>query len=430
MTSLPQNISQLPSPLPFNLSKKIVVLGTSVCPDCIRVKKFFTENKTEYEYYDLEKEKPIRKWLTSFSQTVPVIFFPNGTILYEPSNETLQQRLIESGVSGDIKRSEPKLFDTVIIGAGPAGISAAIYAVRKSLKVLVITKDVGGQAVRSGEIENLIGFTVVTGADLAKKFREEINQYKGENSPNGEAGIWLKEGSEVLSIEGQEGDFTIKTANTVYKGRTIIVASGRIPRMLNIPGEKEFFGKGVATCATCDAPLYKGKNVAVVGGGNSALEAALSLLPWANHITLLNLTETLAGEEIMLKKVLASPKVKVFNKHQILEILGKNFVEGIKIESIDTHISQVISVSGVFVEIGWTPSVSYIPQLAKDKQNQIIVDEFGRTSVPGIWAAGDVNNLWGEQIIIAAGEGAKTALVVAEHLAKIPHQATSNVHMG
>lgn len=428
--NLPANISQIPNPVPFdNIVKKIIMIGSSTCPDCSRVKHFLSEHAIEYEYHDIDIEKDIKKWVSDFTTVNPIVVLPNGDILYDPTNEVLTEAILE-GKIGQTKRTEPQLFDTIIIGAGPAGISAAIYAVRKSLKVLVVAKNVGGQAVLSGDIENLIGFTMITGSDLAKRFREELERFKGENVPGGDAGIWLKEGVDVTSIEGLEGNFAVKTSSSVYTGKAVIIASGRKPRMLNIPGEKEFFGKGVATCATCDAPLFKGKEVAIVGGGNSAMDTALSLLTWASRITIINITESLKGDDVMLRKILSSPKIKVLNKHQAVEITGKQLVEGIKVESMENHQQTVLGVSGVFVEIGWIPSTDFVPQLAKDKQNQIIVDEFGQTSVPGIWACGDVNNLWGEQIIIASGEGAKTALVVAEHLSKIPHQATSNVHIG
>lgn len=319
---------------------------------------------------------------------------------------------------------EPEIFDTIIIGAGAAGISAAIYAVRKNLKVLVLTKDIGGQAALSGDIENYPGFTMITGSDLAKKFKEELMTFENQ-------GLWLKEGVEVVSLEGADPDFTVSTSDGAsYHSKTVIIASGRIPKMLGIPGEKELFGKGVATCGVCDAPFYKDKDVAVVGGGNSALDAAFSLIKVARSVTIINNTDTLRGDEILLKNVTSSPKVKILNNHVALEILGDQAVGGIKIKDIKTKEEQVLTVSGVFIEIGWTPSNTFDKLTNKNDQEEIEVDEYGATSVPGIYAAGDVNNIWGEQIVIAAGEGAKTALRVAEHLSKVPHQHTSNIHEG
>ncbi len=317
---------------------------------------------------------------------------------------------------------EPQIFDVIIIGAGPAGISAAIYAVRKNLKVLVLTKDIGGQAALSGDIENYPGFSLISGADLAKQFRIELVNFENK-------GLWLKEGVEVVSLEGADPDFITTTSdNKSYHGKTVIIASGRNPKMLDIPGAKQLLGKGVATCATCDAPFYKDKDVAVIGGGNSALDAAYSLEKVAREVTLINNTESLAGDEILLKNVTTSPKVKVLNNCEALEILGDKAVGGIKIK--DQGKEEVIPVSGIFIEIGWTPSTSFDRLTNKNDSGEIEVDEYGATSVPGIYACGDVNNIWGEQIVIAAGEGSKTALRVAEHLSKVPHQATSNIHEG
>lgn len=319
---------------------------------------------------------------------------------------------------------EPEIFDTIIIGAGPAGITAAIYAVRKNLKVLVLTKDIGGQAALSGDIENYPGFTMVSGADIAKKFREELVVFEDK-------GLWLKEGVEVIGLVGADPNFEVKTSDEKeYHSKTVVIASGRIPKMLGIPGEKEFLGKGVATCATCDAPFYKDKDVAVVGGGNSALDAAFSLIKVARSVTVINITDALRGDEILLKNVTSSSIVKVLNNHEALEILGDQAVGGIKIKDKNTGEEKVLPVSGVFIEIGWTPSTAFDKLTNKNDSGEIEVDEYGATSVPGIYACGDVNDQWGEQIVIAAGEGSKTALRVAEHISKVPHQGTSNIHEG
>ncbi len=321
--------------------------------------------------------------------------------------------------------SLPQIFDTIIIGAGPAGITAAIYAARKNLRVMVLTKDIGGQAALSGDIENYPGFTVISGEVLASKFREDLQIFESNQS------LFLKEGVEVVNISGADPDFIVTTSDGAnYHGRTVIIASGRIPRKLNIPGESEFFGKGVATCATCDAPLYKDKDVAVIGGGNSALDAAFSLEKVVRSVTIINITEALRGDEILMNNVTTSPKVKILNNHEATQILGDRSVGGIKIKNKQTQEEQILTVSGVFIEVGWTPSASFDNLTDKNDSGEIEVDAYGATSVPGIYACGDVNNIWGEQIVIAAGEGAKTGLRVAEHISKVPHQGTSNVHEG
>ncbi len=422
LDDLPQKLIDVPLPPPTETAgKKIIIFGRNSCPDCARVKKFLTENAIEYEYLDIDVDKNAQKWVASFSPHIPVLIMLDQTIMYSPSNNDLFTKIHGDSINKKVTEIPEQLFDTTIIGAGPAGITAAIYAVRKSLRVLLIAKEIGGQAARSGDVENYPGFTMISGSDLATKFKEEIERFKGE-------GLWIKEGVEVKNIEGEEGNFIVKTDVGQYNSKTVIVASGRVPKMLGIPGEKEFFGKGVATCATCDAPLYRGKKAAVIGGGNSALDAALSLSKLAANVTIINITESLAGDEVFLKNIRESKNVEILNTTTAVKITGGGTVEKISVENTSTHEQREIEVDGVFVEIGWTPSVEFAPQLAKDKQNQIVVDEFGKTSVPGIWAAGDVNNLWGEQIIIAAGEGSKVALSVAEHLSKQPHQVTSNIH--
>lgn len=315
------------------------------------------------------------------------------------------------------------IFDVIIIGGGPAGLSAAIYAVRKNLKVLTLTKDIGGQAALSGDIENYLGFSLITGAELAAKFREEVENFKDD-------GLQIKEGEEVLSISGHDPDFLVKTNLSEYHSKTVIIASGRIPKMLGVPGEKEFLGKGVAVCATCDAPLFRGKNVAVIGGGNSALDATFSLMKVASSVVIINITDEVRGDEILIRNIKGAPNVKILNNHEVLEILGSQFVTGLKIKDKTSGAEQTFPVSGVFIEIGWTPANSFDNLTHKNSKGEIMVDEFGATSIPGLYAAGDVNDLWGEQIVIAAGEGAKVALAVAEHLSKTPHEDSSNPHEG
>lgn len=308
-----------------------------------------------------------------------------------------------------------KVFDTVIIGAGPAGLSAAIYVFRKGLNVLLLSKNIGGNIIYAGEVENYLGFTLISGGELAAKFRDDIKRFEG-------VGATVKEGAEVMTIEGEFPNFLVKTKDSqTFQGKTIIIASGRVPKLLGVPGEKKFLGKGVAVCATCDAPFYKGKDVIVAGGGNAALDSVISLLPFVRSITMVNDVEDLMGDKIRADKIVKAPNVKILNNQQVLEILGENTVSGMKVKDKKTGQEQILLTEGVFVEVGYTPSTGFDKLTKKDGAGQIIVDQSGTTSVPGVFAAGDVNNLWGEQMIIAAGEGAKTALAVADLLAKTPH---------
>src|SRR3989344_1955097 len=235
--------------------------------------------------------------------------------------------------------------DLIIIGAGPAGISASIYAVRKNLKVLLVSKNIGGQAAFSGNVENLVGYSLITGAELATKFREEIERFNSQ-------GLTIKEGEEVTNLSGQDGDFEVQTNAGKYRSKTVIIATGRIPKMLNIPGEKEFLGKGVATCATCDAPLFRGKDVAVVGGGNSAMDAAASLFKVADKVYIVNINPALYGDEFLRKEVENAPNVVQFSNYAATQVFGDKVVTGLEIENQKTKEKQTLPVLGVFVEVG------------------------------------------------------------------------------
>lgn len=308
----------------------------------------------------------------------------------------------------------PGIFDTIIIGGGASGITAAIYTVRKNLKVLMLTKTLGGQAALSGDVENYPGYSMISGEELARKFRAELLSFEGK-------GLWVKEGLEVTDISGAVPNFLVKTAKDEFHSKTVIIASGRTPRMLGISGEKEFLGKGVSTCATNNSPFFGDKDVAVVGGGNCALDAAYSLIKVARSVSIINITDSLRGDKVLMKNITSSEKAKVFNNHEAMEILGESAVGGIKVRDNTSKEEQVLPVSGVFIEIGWIPSAPFDKLTEKNEKGEIKVDQFGASSVPGIFACGDINDQAGEQIVIAAGEGAKTGLKVAEYISKIPN---------
>src|SRR3989344_3882962 len=206
-----------------------------------------------------------------------------------------------------------QLYDVIIIGAGPAGLSAAIYTVRKSLKTLVVTKNIGGQAALSNDIENYLGFSLIKGSDLTTRFQEHLDHFKDS--------LTLEQGVEVVDLkrqglQDQPGFLVTLNDKREFVGRTVLICSGRTPRLLAVPGEKDFLGRGVANCATCDAPFYKGKEVAIVGGGNSALDAAISLLKVAKTVNIINLTDKMTGDAVMLKQVQRAPCVQIYNHAQ------------------------------------------------------------------------------------------------------------------
>lgn len=300
------------------------------------------------------------------------------------------------------------MYDVVIIGGGPAGMTAAIYTARKKLKTLLFTKQLGGQMVWSSDVENYTGFSMISGADLALKFHEHLNHITED--------LEVKEGVTVQSIERNVTLFqVVDSAEQEYFTRSIIIASGKEPRHLGIPGEEKFFGRGVAVCATCDAPLYKNKDVVVVGGGNSAMDALLALSKVARRIYSVNVNDRLGGDEVLRAKVESSPNITFYNNAKVLEVVGESRVAGLRILKAD-RTEGTLAVSGVFVEIGYEPSVGFDRLTDKNEKGEIKVDQNLQTSVPGIFAAGDINDAWGEQIIIAAGEGAKAAMAVSNYL--------------
>jgi alkyl hydroperoxide reductase subunit F len=298
------------------------------------------------------------------------------------------------------------MFDLIIVGAGPAGITASVYAARKKMNLLVITKDIGGQAAWSGDIENYTGYQFITGPELVGKFEEHMRKYA----------IALKENEEVLELRRKSEGVWVKTDKGAYEAKTAVIASGKRSRELGVPGEVEFKNRGLTYCATCDGPLFSEKDVAVIGGGNSALDAALQLIQIARHIYLINITSDLGGDAIMREKVSESKKVSILNSTQVTAVLGDRMVSGIKIRRQEKE--ETLPVQGVFVEIGLIPSSEFAKDLEKNELGEIKVNCRNETNIPGIFAAGDVTEVPEKQIIVAAGEGAKAALSAFRYLAQ------------
>ena len=296
------------------------------------------------------------------------------------------------------------MYDLIIIGAGPAGITASVYAARKRMSLLVITKDIGGQAAISGDIENYTGYQFITGPELAAKFEEHMRKFN----------ITLKESEEVLELKKIGDNILVKTNKGSYEAKTAIIASGKRSKEIDVPGEKEFKNKGLTYCATCDAPLFSGKVVAVIGGGNSALDAALQLIKIAKHVYIINITSSLGGDAIMREKVEASKNVTVLNNSQVTAILGDKFVSGIRIKKEGRE--EQLAVQGIFIEIGLIPNSDFAKEIEKNQFGEIKVNCNNETNIPGVFAAGDVTDVPEKQIIIAAGEGSKAALSAFRYL--------------
>ena len=291
------------------------------------------------------------------------------------------------------------MYDVIIIGAGAAGITAAIYAARANLNFEIISKDVGGLTLWSPDIENYTGFHNLTGVQLVEKFEEHMKDYDINVKPES-----------VEKVEKKDDNFLVKTDQGEYETKSVVIAAGSSPRKLGVKGADEFEGKGLAYCATCDGPLFAGKDVAVIGGGDSALAAALTLIQMANKIYIINMTGELTGKDNSLRdKVLESGKVEVINNAKTTEVFGEQFVTGMKYEQ-DGEEKQ-LDVQGVFVEIGHIRNTEMVKDLVElNEKNEIVVDKTGKTSVEGVYAAGDITDLPGKQSIIAAGDGSRALL--------------------
>lgn len=298
--------------------------------------------------------------------------------------------------------------DVIIIGAGAAGITAAIYASRANLDFEIISKDVGGLTLWSPDIENYTGYHDLNGIEIVEKFKEHMSQYD----------IEVKEDS-VEKVEKKEDHFIVKTKEgKEYETKSIIVCAGSSPRKLDVPGAQEFEGKGVAYCATCDGPLFSDKDVAVVGGGDSAMSAAITLMNIASKIYIINIEDELKGtDKAQIKKVASSDKVEIINNAKTTEIIGDEFVKKLKYDKDDEE--KEINVEGVFVEIGHIRNTGMVKDLIDlNDKNEIIVDKDCSASQKGIFAAGDITDMPGNQTIIAAGDGARALLSAFSYVSK------------
>lgn len=296
------------------------------------------------------------------------------------------------------------LYDLVIIGGGPAGISAGIYAARKKLKFILITEHFGGQSAVASEIQNWVGVKSISGFELAQKMEEHFKSQEG---------IEIEEGSEVKKIEKNGENFkTILENGKEFESKTVLVASGGRRRRLNVTGEKEFESKGVAYCSTCDAPLFSNKTVAVAGSGNAALGAVKDLLGYADKVYILDIEKNIKGDPMLFEQIKKDKRVEVLMESKITEVFGKDFVEGLKYTDLKSGQEKELQLGGVFVEIGSMPNSEFLGDLVKkNKCGEILVDHATqKSSCAGIWAAGDVTELPYRQNNISASDGIKALL--------------------
>lgn len=299
-------------------------------------------------------------------------------------------------------------YDLIIVGAGPAGLTAGIYAARADLKTLLIERyGAGGQILNTYEVDNYPGFPGVTGAELGDKLSEHLDKFDVERIM-----------AEVVSIEFAEGDNKVITDSGTYTGKTLILATGNSPRKLGIPGEEELTGAGVSYCATCDGAFFRKKTVAVIGGGDVAVEDAIFLARGCEKVWLVHRRDELRAAKILQKALFALPNVEVVWDHIPKEIKGvdEGAVKGLAVSNVKTGEEKTLEVSGVFIATGNDPNASYTDALEKDEKGYIVADESCKTSLPGVFAAGDVRSKRLRQVSTAVADGANAVYSAQEFL--------------
>jgi len=287
------------------------------------------------------------------------------------------------------------MYDVIIIGSGIAGMTAAIYTTRRELKTLILTTDIGGQMSKNPEIGNWPGEELINGTELSTKMKSQVEKLGAEVK------------YEMASkIEKKDKIFQVTTMASVHQAKTVILAFGKVPRRLNIPGEQELVGRGVSYCVTCDGPFFKGKTVIITGGGNSALDAANLMSKIASKVYLVHRGDKFRGDEYLINKVHEDNNVEIIMNANLVKINGEK-----KVESAELDNGKTISSDAVFIEIGYIVNDNLINGLVDlDEKGQVITNASQMTSVPGLFAAGDLTDALYQQLVIAAGEGACAGL--------------------
>ncbi len=409
---------------------KIIVYGAHWCPDCRRSKQFLGEHQIPYEWIDIEEDQQAEQDVIAKNQgrrIIPTIVFEDGDFLVEPSNAQLAAKL---GLKTTAGRNH---FDLIVVGGGPAGLTAAIYTAREAIDTLVIERAAfGGQSAGTEQLDNMPGFPEgVAGIEFAQRLRRQAERF----------GVELLQAQEVQRIYKKDNYHCVETADlSRYSARTLLLATGSRYKRLNVPGESDYLGAGVHFCATCDGPFYKGKQVAVVGGGNSAAEESLLLTKFADHVTLLVRSGEFKATPFIQDKVMSHPKIDVRWHTEVKAFAGeRSKLKELKIFNNQTSRSDVLAVDGAFIFIGLTPNTGFL------KSSGIALDQWGfvvtgralkhpafrsgtfkhrgpfllETSIPGVFAAGDVRDASTKQVVSAAGEGSTAALEIREYLKQV-----------
>lgn len=386
----------------------IVVYGTLWCSDCKRAKQFFGDQRVHYEFVDVDADPEgmaVVEEVNGGRQIIPVIRFPDGATLVEPSNAELAAAL---GLQTVAARS---YYDLIVIGSGPAGLTAALYAAREGIETLVIERSgVGGQAGITERLDNFPGFPEgVTGADFAARLRAQAERF----------GVEILSAQEVSRLQAEGRYHCVATADgNEYRAGAVLLALGSTYRRLGIPGEEDFIGAGVHFCATCDGAFYRDKDVLVIGGGNSAGEESIFLTRFARKVTIVTRDEQLSASRVVAEKVAENPAIEVLTSTTPVELRGDTRLRSVVVsDSAAGGDTRELTPDGVFVFIGLSPNSELVRDQVEVDQYGFIQTDMGlQTSMAGVFAAGDVRAGSTKQAASAAGEGAAAALAIRRYL--------------
>ena len=386
---------------------QIKMYGAPWCPDCRRAKQFLNEQRIPYEWHDIDEDEAARRFVQDANkgkQIIPTIVFPDGSLLVEPSNTELAEKL---GLQRQAKRT---YYDLVIVGGGPAGLTAGIYAAREGLDTLIIEQGgIGGQAATTREIENYPGFPEpIGGAVLAERLQRQAERFGVE--------LLVAQAVAGLAPIGQHVAVRVRSGDE-YCAAAVLVATGSTYRRLGVPGEDDFIGAGIHFCATCDGPFYKGKDLVVVGGGNSGFQEGLFLTRFAASVTILEAAQQARASRALQEKVASRSDMKVLTETTVQEFLGNGKLASIVIKDLATGRTRETPAGGVFVYIGLSPNTAFLKGAVElDQYGFVVTQPNLETSLPGVFAAGDCRMGSTKQVASAVGEGATAALMVREYL--------------
>jgi alkyl hydroperoxide reductase subunit F len=376
------------------------VYSTKNCQYCRLLKAFLDRKKIKYENIDVGENIEAAKEMVELSGQygVPVTVAEGKTIIgfdIPTLNEIF-----------GIKREDDGTPDVIIIGGGPAGMTAAMYCSRKMLSTMIITENIGGQALESWSVENYMGFKLISGSDLMQKFEEQIRTQD-----------MTIELDSVSSLKEDGNEYIIGTeSGSEYRCRAVIITSGVSPKWLGLEKEERYIGRGISICSTCDGPLFRDKVVTVVGGGNYALTTAIEMSKIAKEVNLI-VRSKIRADEIYLSQYRETENINTYTNYVVSELSGNDFLDSVTIEERETGEKKILETDGLFLAIGHQTNTAFLDGfVAKNDQGEIIIDINGNTDRKGVFSAGDVTSVKGKQIIIASGEGAKAALSAYEYL--------------